>query len=204
MDLGLLGYISERDVELIVPLAGIFFVFGLPVIAWLVTRGLRYRERQMEHLERLEMLRRGIDPGKANPSDANTDFTNANARAAYFAHRLDQTPSAQAALQKGLVLAAIGLAITLGLSFIGYGPWLIGGFVPLFIGVAQILIAMSAGAQLRFGPPIPPQRPPQSPPTPPPGAQTPPYPGATYEGSYTYRPGSTQELRPPTQPPTQQ
>jgi hypothetical protein len=200
MDLGVLGFVSERDVELIVPLAAIFFIFGMPVIAWLAMRGMKHRERQMEYLERIEMIRHGIDPGKATVTDPSPDLTNAKMRGAYVIHGVDQSPSAQAALQKGLVLAAIGLAITLGLSFIGYGPWLIGGFIPLFIGVAQVLIAMNAGASLRFGPPVPP-RPPEAPPSP--GAQTPPYPGATYEGSYTYRPGGTQELRPPTPPPAE-
>jgi len=199
MDLGVLGYISERDVELIVPLAGIFFCFGMPVIAVLFMRGMRHRERQMEHLERIEMIRHGIDPGKVIVTPPGRDPSNARGRTTFVVS--DQSPSAQASLQKGLVLTAVGLAITLGLSFIGYGPWLIGGFVPLFIGVAQILIAVNAGAQLRFGPPSAP--PPQQSTPPPPGAQTPPYPGATYEGSYTYRPGSTQELRPPTQPPAE-
>ena len=203
MGLGPLGFVSERDVELIVPLAGIFFIFGMPMIAWLVMRGMKHRERQMEHLERIEMIRHGIDPGTATVADPSPDLTTAKMRGAYVIHGLDASPSAQVALQKGLVLAAIGLAITLGLSFIGYGPWLIGGFIPLFIGVAQIFIAINAGAQLRFGAPLPPQRPPDAPPTPPPGAQTPPYPGATYEGSYTYRPGGTQELRPPTPPPAE-
>jgi len=199
MDLGTLALISDNDVALF----AIFGIFVMPIIAWLIMRGMKHHERQMEHDERLEMIRHGIDPGKAGDAATGPGLTSANVRGGFVIHRIDPSPSAQAALQKGLVLAAVGLAITLGLSFIGYGPWLIGGFVPLFIGVAQILIAMSAGAQLRFGPPLPPQRPPEAPPTPPPGAQTPPYPGATYEGSYTYRPGGTQELRPPTPPPAE-
>ena len=196
MGLGPLGYISDNDIAL----AAIFFIFGMPVLAWLFMRGMRHRERQMEHLERIEMIRHGIDPSQATVAGPGPDLTNAKMRGAYVIHGLDQSPSAQAALQKGLVLAAIGLAITLGLSFIGYGPWLIGGFIPLFIGVAQVLIAMNAGASLRFGPPLPP-RPPEAP-SPPPGAQSP-HQGATYEGSYTYRPGVTQELRPPTPPPAE-
>jgi hypothetical protein len=196
MGLGPLAYISDNDVAL----TAIFFIFGMPMIAWLFIRHMKHRERVMTHVERVEMIRHGIDPGNATAVDSSPDLTNAKMRGAYAGHDVYNSPSAQAALQKGLVLAAIGLAITLGLSFIGYGPWLIGGFIPLFIGVAQVLIAMNAGASLRFGPPLPP-RPPESP-SPPPGTQSP-HEGATYEGSYTYRPGVTQELRPPTPPPSE-
>ncbi len=183
MQLGPIAYISDNDVALV----AIFFIFGMPVVAWLVMRGMKHRERQMAHIERLEMIRHGIDPARASVPEHDPSFKG-----------LDPSPSAQAALQKGVLLAAIGLAITLGLSFLGYGPWLIGGFIPLFIGLAQIWIAMSAGAQLSFGPTPPPKAPP---PPPPPSAA--PHQAATYEGSYTYRPGGTQELRPPTQPPTE-
>ena len=108
----------------------------------------------------------------------------------------------EVALQRGIRLTFIGLALTIGLSFIGYhhdemhfGPWLLGGLIPLFIGLSQVVIALLSGATLgqpRGG-----------------GAgfgTVPPPPGAsretqTFEGPYTYRPGSTQELRPPTAPP---
>jgi len=196
MGLGPLGYISDNDIAL----AAIFFIFGMPVLAWLFVRQMKHRERAMAHVERLEMIRHGIDPANATAVDPSPDLTSAKMHGSYVNYSYEHSPSAQAALQKGLVIAAVGLAITLGLSFLGGGPWLIGGFVPLFVGVAQVLIAMSAGAQLRFGPPLPP-RPPESP-SPPPGTQSP-HEGATYEGSYTYRPGVTQELRPPTPPPSE-
>jgi len=53
-------------------------------------------------------------------------------------------------LRWGIVVTAIGFALTLGLYTIGFdagdtyplhlGPWMLGGFVPLFLGLGLILI----------------------------------------------------------------
>lgn len=91
---------------------------------------------------------------------------------------------AQRALFKGIRLALIGFAILIGLSFIGGtpgtsefrgGPWLLGGLIPMFVGIAQIIIAVLSGAQLpgvaphaTFVPP-PPPGPGPGPAAPPPG-----------------------------------
>jgi hypothetical protein len=197
----LLGFTSD-DVETIVPVVAIFFIFGFPVLAWLIHRSLSYRERQLKYMERIEMIRHGMNPDAADANAAGTPSPGASRPAGYsgpYVPPSGLSSHAQTDLSRALVMTAIGLAITVGLSFIGMGPWLIGGLIPLFIGLARLMMALTAGAQLRFGP----QFPPPSPPQPPPNANfaerptTPP----TYEGSYTYRPGSTQELRPPPNPP---
>ena len=53
-------------------------------------------------------------------------------------------------LRWGIVITAIGFALTIGLYSIGFdsadnyplhlGPWMLGGFVPLFLGIGLILI----------------------------------------------------------------
>ncbi len=53
-------------------------------------------------------------------------------------------------LRWGIVIAAIGLAFTIGLYPIGFssgdefplhlGPWMLGGFVPLFLGLGLVLL----------------------------------------------------------------
>ena len=53
-------------------------------------------------------------------------------------------------LRWGIIITALGLALTAGLYLIGYasaeeyplhlGPWMLGGFVPLFLGIGLILI----------------------------------------------------------------
>ena len=53
-------------------------------------------------------------------------------------------------LRWGVVITALGIALTLGLYPIGFfagssyplhlGPWMLGGFVPLFLGLALVLL----------------------------------------------------------------
>jgi len=53
-------------------------------------------------------------------------------------------------LRWGIVITALGFALSLGLYFIGFdsannyplhlGPWMLGGFVPLFLGIGLILV----------------------------------------------------------------
>ncbi len=187
------------------PIVVVFCVFGLPVLAFVFFR-------YMAHRERMEIIRSGItpEPGKA-------------AFRSYFAKAVKANEatieSPQIMLRKGIRLTAIGLALTIGLSFIGYhqgpnienialntwspGPWLIGGLVPLFVGLSQITIALISGATIR--PPTgtyaqaEPTMHREGPFTTATGPTTPTY--ATYDTSYTYRPDGTSELRPPTPPP---
>ena len=58
--------------------------------------------------------------------------------------------SSKGFLRWGILITAIGFALSLGLFFIGFdsansyplhlGPWMLGGFVPLFLGVGLILL----------------------------------------------------------------
>jgi hypothetical protein len=168
-------------IEALVPL----IIFGAPVVAFIVARVLR-------HQERMEMLRRGIIPPPDNrrayrewrqaggvwpPPGAQQQTPYVQPAPAAPGWNPEDDP--QRALYKGIRLALIGFAILLGLSFIGGtpmtpgfqgGPWLLGGLIPMFVGIAQIIIAVLSGAQLPGGQPrvtfIPP--PPPSPGSPPP------------------------------------
>jgi hypothetical protein len=44
----------------------------------------------------------------------------------------------------GIITAMSGLALLLGLSTIGFGAWLIGGLLPLFVGLGMVLIYFTA------------------------------------------------------------
>ncbi len=189
-----------RD-DSIIAIFSIMFVFGAPVLAFIVSRVLR-------HQERIEMLRRGIvpppdfdkrtyrawrksgapwpPPGAAwpPPGGANQSQTQAQGpwvvqpgpASAWTAPEDDP----QRALYKGIRLALIGFAITLGLgtAFGGYSgnPAILFGLVPMFVGIAQIIIAVLSGAELpgvqgrtTYSPPPPPPPGPGAPPPPPPG-----------------------------------
>ena len=192
-----------------------FFVFGFPVAAFIVTRVLR-------HQERMELLRRGIIP----PPDMSKRAYKAwqQSGAAYQQPQPTIVPmpppgwtpddDPQRALFRGIRTAFIGLAILIGLSFIGGtpgssdfhgGPWLLGGLIPMFVGIAQIIIALLSGAELpgvqprtRYGPPH--GRPGPGVPPPPPGfngaAAPPPPPWAEQPGRQHF-----EELSKPVQPP---
>ena len=57
---------------------------------------------------------------------------------------------AKGLLRWGIVLTSLGLALSLGLYFIGFsdadnyplrlGPWMLGGLVPLFLGIGLTLL----------------------------------------------------------------
>jgi hypothetical protein len=193
----------------------VFGIFVMPVLGWVVVRYLAHRER-------MELIRHGMAPtvkmrGRDwRPADVPRPGTAMPGGADPNGKRKSCDPDYSAAgqrivLHKGIRLTFIGLALTIGLSFIGYhddgglwpsirpGPWLLGGLIPTFIGLAQVLSAVLAGATLADGSGWRPPEPPFAEPpfTPPPSYGSAP----TYDSSYTYRPGGTQELRPPSPPP---
>ena len=203
--------------EDIIPLFGIIFLFGAPVAAWIVSRVLA-------HQERMEMIRHGFVP----PPDPRM-----MRRAAKMGWQAGPIPPgmpgpmpnmpppgagylspnfyAQAQMRKGISVTAIGVALLIGLSFIGshsdgtftFGPWLLGGLIPMFVGIAQVINATLNGAQLPFlGTPNPaPSDSASFGPRPGPGAaapQPPPPPQQPYAG---WRPGPTPEIEKPASPP---
>jgi hypothetical protein len=147
--------------EIIVPVAFFFFVVGLPVTIW----GL---SRVFAHQERMEMIRRGIAPPYPPPDPR--AFRKAMKYGAWpppgtmppgsYVPSYDPNYYAQHQLRRGIQVAFIGFALLIGLSFIGYhggeyvyGPWLLGGLIPMFVGIAQIIGAMLSGARIgTFGP----------------------------------------------------
>ncbi len=191
----------------LVPIFGMLFLFGFPIAAWVLFRLLAHRER-------LEMIRNGITPppgGMMGKGNRGFDVGPVPVVASRRSQRDCGDP--RYLLRKGITLTFIGFALTIGLSFIGFsdgggwrlGPWLLGGLIPLFIGLAQVttafltdpdLFAMVLGRRAAFGPVQNGNSFGQT--MPPPSAAAPP---PQYDTSYTYRPGGTQELRPPTPPP---
>ena len=61
-----------------------------------------------------------------------------------------ETKPGKGMLRWGIVVTSLGVAFTIGLYAIGYGsadryplhlgPWMLGGFVPLFLGIGLILV----------------------------------------------------------------
>jgi hypothetical protein len=200
----------------LIPLFAIFFIFGAPVTAWIISRVLA-------HQERIEMIRNGYVP----PPDPRA-MRNAARYGAWQSGPIPPPPvggpippsvrsysdgcNPQAQLRKGITVSLVGFALLIGLSLFGYmgggefhyGPWLLGGLIPLFVGIAQIINAVLNGATIpgvgtqagtaSFGPRPMNQGTPQPPPSAP--QQEPPY-----AGPYGWRPDSTPEIGKPVQPP---
>jgi hypothetical protein len=197
-----------------IAVVAIVFIFGAPVAAFIVSRVLR-------HLERIAMIRRGMVP----PPDDRRAYREWRRSGGMYPPPgpAAQTPwvqpvqtarawngedDPQRSLFKGIRVALIGFALTvgLGIAFGGYrgNPIILGGLVPMFVGIAQIIIALLSGAQLPGMEPRvtfipPPSQPPPGPGTPPPppgyGTATPP-PWAQQPGRERY-----EELSKPVQPP---
>lgn len=190
------------DQNTIVPIFGIVFLFGAPVAAWVISRVLAHRER-------IEMIRQGFVP----PPDGRA-YRQARA---WQSGPVPPPPGgippmpgsydnyyAQNQLRKGITLTLIGMALLIGLgsigplSGLGYGgPWLLGGLIPMFVGIAQIINAVLNGARFPAS-----GRGPMGY-TPHPGAHVPPDPPPPPSGPYAWRPGPTPEIERPSPPPDQ-
>lgn len=146
---------NDQAVAMLVPIFGMIAVFGLPIgalIAW----------RYFNHKERLAMIEKGMMP----PPDPR--IMRRMGRAGYAppgAWWYDSAFLATRQLRRGVTVAFIGIALTTGLTFVDFdsahqsvhlGPWLLGGLVPLFVGLAQIVNALLAGASFRPVPSVAP------------------------------------------------
>ena len=184
----------------------VMLIFGAPVAAWIISRVLA-------HNERMEMIRRGMVPPQGSiprnmpppnwqpgPMPPPNVVGKGGAYPAY-----DDYYYAQRQLRKGITVTLIGFALLIGLGSIGplaglsyAGPWLLGGLIPMFVGIAQVIGAMLNGARLPgFSSPY---VNPQATYSPPPNAAhgAPPQAPA---GPYAWRPGSPPEIARPVPPP---
>jgi len=143
----------------LIPVLGIICLFGLPMVGWILGR-------VMKHRERMEMLRMGMMPPPSGRGWRNRDPFSAGPTVpppwmgAPGPMSYEDPNSAQCTMRRGILTAMVGFAILIGLSFIGYrggdgpfvpasihpGPWLLGGLIPMFVGIAQIIIALLSGA----------------------------------------------------------
>jgi len=193
-------------------------IFGGPIAAFIIIRILA-------HSERIEMIRRGMVP----PQGGGKRWNRMNAgpvpppyygnvppvgpQMAYVPPTRDESPDST--LRRGIMTTLVGFAILIGLSFFGYSssgpfntpqfqptPLLLGGLIPMFVGVAQIIVAVLSGARIGMAQNAPYSPPPhQAPPQPPPSYNT-----SASGSTYVYEPeprvhNGNEELRGPAKPP---
>jgi hypothetical protein len=194
--------------EVIVPVAFFFFVIGLPMTFWMFSR-------MMAHQERMEYIRRGIAPPPIPPDPRMMRKAMRYGGwppgappppGTYNMPYYDPSFQAQYQLRRGIQVAFIGLALLIGLSFIGYhsgtyvyGPWLLGGLIPMFVGIAQIIGAVLSGATFgNAGVAVGQSQPTQAAEPPPAASAGSVPPSGPYAG---WRPGPTPEIPKPPGPP---
>ena len=185
--------LAIADSDGAVAVFALMFIFGGPIVAFIAWR-------TYAHKERMEMIRQGMVP----PGVFGGQPTPMPGRQPAGQTVFVPNGTCQATLAKGIRTMFIGFALLIGLSLIGCqsdagwhpGPWLLGGLIPFFVGLSQVVIAMLSGATIvapgwqRQGAGIP-EPPLYSVPNPPPPGAPPPPPS----GPYTYRPpGDVQEL----------
>ena len=96
------------------------------MVMFIVAAGVSVVSRFFQHRETMRYARQGMYPPYPTTS------------------RKAPTKS----MKSGINTAAVGLGLTLGLSFIGDGPWMIAGLIPLFIGLGLMItgwLEMRAG-----------------------------------------------------------
>ena len=210
--------------ETIVPVIGIICIFGLPIGGWIVVRMMQHRERmemiargimpppdtrewrKMNRMSRRGGWGAGMGAGQMPPWTPQQTAQTPYGQMPPGAMMQDDPNSPQCQLTGGIKMAMIGLALTIGFATIGAhsdgwrpGPWLLGGLIPMFIGVAKIINGVLGGASLgAWGArPMPPPPPHYGAPQPPPAA-----PGYPFGNAEPQKPGPRyEELARPVPPP---
>ena len=98
-----------------------WFLFILPFALTAVVLLFVTLNRYMRYKERVALAQLGYLPDESNPS-------------------LAQRSGNRGVLWGGVITAASGLALLLGLGTLGAGVWLIAGLLPLFVGLGMVLI----------------------------------------------------------------
>lgn len=125
-----------------------------PILFFIVLFGFIVVMRYIQYRERTDMLNRGLTPKDyrpANPATGQlpTDYTTgtllppqyqqqgANQSATGLRNRY--SPEAVQQRSNGLITLFVGLGLLFGLGTIGWGPWLMPGFIVTFVGLALLI-----------------------------------------------------------------
>lgn len=93
-------------------------IFGFPFLVAICGIAYGAFRSYLKHKERMAMIEKGIVPPDARDEDGAGD-------------RKDKASP--------ITVTLVGVAITLGLLTLGFGPWLLGGLIPTAIGCAMLI-----------------------------------------------------------------
>ncbi len=126
-----------------------------PILFFIVLFGFIIGMRYIQYRERMDMLNRGLTPKDYRPNNPTpggqpaTDYITGTLLppqyqqqpGAYPPHGLGNRYSPQALQQRhnGIITLLVGLGMTFGLGTIGWGPWLMPGFIVTFVGLGLLI-----------------------------------------------------------------
>lgn len=111
-----------------------FFGVLIPIVSTLAFFGLIFAIFYFRHRERMAWLERSRTTGDDLPPPGVNDP---------FRHSYrDHGPYAAYPLRHALRLVGVGVGLSLGLVTLGFGPWLLGGLIPLFIGLVRLAVLL--------------------------------------------------------------
>lgn len=100
-------------------IAILIIVFGFVTVMVVISNYFSYKEKEL-------LFKEGASPEVAKKVLLKSDS--------------DQPVTKLGNLRSGVTLVAVGGALTIGLSFMGFTPALLGGLIPLFLGIARIIL----------------------------------------------------------------
>ena len=99
----------------------------MPVVLVGVILTYRYHYWRLIHEQRMAMIEKGMDP---------SDLTNQEVKNAYA---IGVVGNRQRMLYSGTITTFIGVALLIGLGSMGRGQLLLGGLIPLAVGLGQLI-----------------------------------------------------------------
>lgn len=94
--------------------------FFTPIILTALAVILAITLRWFSHKERMALIAQGLPPED----------------------KPENREKHKAILAMGLIVGLLGLALSIGLLTLGMGPWLLAGLIPLFSGLALVLVSL--------------------------------------------------------------
>jgi hypothetical protein len=120
------------SVGVLVPIFGIIFVFGIPIVA--IIGGLMFASRRARLQQ--ELLMKLAESGQPIPPEL-------------LQSALFQSPSGKSPLRRGLVVTAVGIGVMLYGWILSNTTLVAAGLIPLLIGLALLLAVVIEGRKAK-------------------------------------------------------
>ncbi|NLU55594.1 MAG: hypothetical protein GXX05_09260 [Firmicutes bacterium] len=104
---------------MMLPVVLTLIVAGFITVIVVISSYFSYKEKEM-------LVKHGVDPEGVR-------------KIAYKEEYLEPITKLTS-LRSAVTLIAVGGALTIGLGLIGVGPWLLGGLIPLFLGIGRLIL----------------------------------------------------------------